>query len=295
MRQFVVRLTGFVAVLLALGACADSPTLVDERRAPERPAESTAAADTTDEYQAPACCETVVVTVPGPGTPAPPCDPYTSLTWCAGSGGDCMTSIPSGDPDADPIAPKAGSTGCQIGGGGTPIGGGGSLGGGTAPPPGDGSTCDPRTDPACYQPLTRTDSATIANAFAYLRAPASIPDATARQECENMHNAFNSLYANGMVFRGGSTTMAGDPNIEPHTGAYDGNTGKMHIDPAYLDRAALGSADALRELLDTMLHEGAHALMFKHPNGYTSTPWGPVFSDPYFNLLSPGTNSCLTW
>lgn len=292
MRQFAIRLAGIVSLLLALGACADGPTLLDAPRAPDRSAKSTAAADTED-HQAPACCETVIVVVPGPDAP-PPCDPWTSLSWCAGTGGgDCMTGAPAGDPGPDVLAPAAGSTGCP--------GGGGGPGGGTPfppPPPGegDGSPCDPRSDPSCYKPLTGLDSATIANALArYLRAPAAIPDPTARQQCENMHNAFNSLYANGRVFRGGSTTTAGDSNIEPHTGAYDGNTGKMHIDPLYLDRAALGTPEALRELLDTMLHEGAHALMFKHPNGYTSTPWGPVFSDPYFNLLSPGTNSCLVW
>jgi hypothetical protein len=77
------------------------------------------------------------------------------------------------------------------------------------------------------------DSAAIAVALSqYLRPLSQIPDATARQECENMRNALNVLYANGRVFRGASTTIAGDPGIVPHTGAYDPNTERMHIDPA---------------------------------------------------------------
>lgn len=110
-----------------------------------------------------------------------------------------------------------------------------------------------------------------------------------------MVNAFNTLYTNGRVFRGAYTTMPGDPGAVPHTGAYDRNGGKMHVDPRYLDRAARGEAAALRELLDTSLHESAHALYFDHPNGFVTTQWGPVYGDPYFDLLSPGANSCLVW
>lgn len=292
MRRLVLRLVSAAAVLLTLAACADSPTSPDREQAPEGASRTTAVADTGD-HQAPSCCETVIVIVPGPDDP-PECDPWTSLTWCT-SGGDCMTSTPSASTDDD--ATKAGSTGCP-GGGGTPIGGSPVPPPPPPPPPGDGdgTTCDPQLDPNCYKPLTKLDSMTIATALAqYLRAPASIPDATARQQCENMRNAFNNVYAMGRVYRGATTTMPGDPGIVPHTGAWDPNTQKMHVDPKYLDRAATGNAAAMRELLDTLLHEGAHVLMMQHPNGYTSTPWGPVFSDPYFNLLSPGTNSCIAW
>jgi hypothetical protein len=84
------------------------------------------------DYQDPACCEKVIVTVPGPD-PAE-CDPYMSLTWCDG-GGDCVTTQPAHTDDPDPLTPNAGSTGCP--------GGGGVVPPPSPPPPNEpGDTCN---------------------------------------------------------------------------------------------------------------------------------------------------------
>lgn len=109
-----------------------------------------------------------------------------------------------------------------------------------------------------------------------------------------MLNAFNTMYSNGWIKRGAFTTTV-DTGVGLHTGAYDRERGLMHIDPKYLDLAVQGGTSAPRELADTLLHEAAHGLMFDHPNGSIPTQWGPLYSDPYFNRLAPGANSCLVW
>ncbi len=283
MRHVRLVMSVLFAILLA-AACSDAPT-----------------APTTDAVSPAGPSSTFILE---PLIVVGKCDPIMSIDWCGGSnpgGGDCMTS--RADSGLQYTSGCGGGGGGGGGDGGTPSpippggGGGGSICDPLVDPAcGDGSTCDPLVDPACYKPLTRVDSATIAAAFArYLRDPASIADPTARQGCETMTSAFNTLYANGRVHRGGSTTTPGDGGVVPHTGAWDPNAQKMHVDPKYLDRAALGGAAAMRELLDTLLHEAAHALNKDHPNGYVSSPWGPVFSDPYFDLLSPGARSCIAW
>lgn len=281
MRTMILRLTALLALVLGTAGCTDGST-------PLTPASDISAV--ADQQQTAAgCCvlDPVVVVVPG-------CDPYTSLDWCQGDGGDdqCMASTPSGqtvlgcnDSGGTPGTCPTWDVSCQPtdGAGGTPPG--------TTDP-----ACDPTVDPACHKPLTGADSAAISLALVqYLRPLSSIQDETARRQCEHMANAFDTLYRNGRVHRGAYTTMTGDPGAVPHTGAWDPNTGRMHIDPRYLDLAARGGEAALRELLDTLLHEAAHALDLDHPNGYVSSPWGPVFSDPYFNLLTVGANSCLNW
>ena len=291
MRVRLLHLLPLVGLLL-LSACGDAPTLSGAGKTPDR---TSVVVLPDGDQQSPSCCDTLRVVAPGPET----CDPYLSLDWCQG-GDPCITSAAE---DFQSLSGCPGAGGSTGGGGGltcptwdpacVP---GGPGGGSPGTPPDESTACDPSIDPDCYKPLTGADSTTISTALSqYLRSPSAIPDTTARQQCENMINAFNTLYTNGRIFRGAYTTESGDVGIVPHTGAYDRNTGKMHIDPAYLDRAARGDAAALRELMDTLLHESAHALYFDHPNGFVTTPWGPVYSDPYFDLLGPGENSCLVW
>lgn len=65
---------------------------------------------------------------------------------------------------------------------------------------------------------------------------------------------------------------------------------------ALLDAADGGDATAQREVANTALHEAAHVMGKGHPNGYTLNPAGyDVYSDPYFNLLSPGANTCIRY
>jgi hypothetical protein len=279
-----MRLVALFGLLLMVG-CGDSVTLP---KAGQASANLTAVAAPDEDHDAPACCDPIIVIVKGPEE----CDKYTSLS-CPGAGDDCMYSRGEFETIAGCLPPGGGP-----GGGGTPTCPTWDINYPTcssAPPPPTGP-CDPTIDPGCEKPLTGADSLAIATGVAqYLRPLSAIPDATARQECENMRNALNTLYSNGYIFRGAYDTQPGDPGAVPHTGAYNPNTGRIHIDPKYLDAAATGRPAALRELMDILLHESAHALGKNHPAGYTTTLWGPVYSDPYYNRLSPGENSCLNW
>lgn len=107
MRSTGLHLLLVLGLFLVMGGCTDTGTL-PQATIPDAAPGLAVAADSGD-YQDPACCEKVIVTVPGPD-PAE-CDPYASLNWCEG-GGDCLT---------------AGSTGCPIGGGPGPGGGGGVV------------------------------------------------------------------------------------------------------------------------------------------------------------------------
>lgn len=178
--------------------------------------------------------------------------------------GQCMTSY------ADHGATVQG---CD-GGGGDPY----------DPPPSE--ECDPRIDPDCEQPLTSADSTTLATALAnYVRPASAIADTTARRQCQEMLTQFNASYAAGNVFRGGSNTS--------HYGAT--YLDRIHFDPEWLDAAAAGDATALREIANTALHEAAHVLGYDHPNGATWSGGQDYYSDPPFNLLSPGPNSCIQY
>lgn len=186
----------------------------------------------------------------------------------------------SGDPgSSDPELVY--TSGC-IGGGGGPGGGGG----GGEEEPSDPVNCDPQVDPDCEKPLTSTDQTAISNALAsYVRPAAEIQDTTARRQCQEMMNQFNSALAGGTVFRGGSNTR--------HYGAMYNN--RIHFDPQFLDAAAQGDATAQRQIANTALHESAHVLGFNHPAGATWVGTQDYYSDAPFHLLSPGPNSCIRY
>jgi hypothetical protein len=136
------------------------------------------------------------------------------------------------------------------------------------------------------QPLTTADSTTITAALAgYVRPPSEIPDSTARRLCGDMLRQFNSSYSAGQVLRGGSDTS--------HFGATYND--RIHFDPSWLDAAAQGDATALREIANTALHEAAHVLDYQHPTLPTWVNGQDYYSDPPFNLLSPGPNSCIRY
>lgn len=260
--------TAMLFALIIAAACADGPTTPNGVRAGNAGASTNLMLDPI----------TVI------GTPQEPtCDPYTDPNWCQGDdGGDqCMTSTDPGtsDPELVYVSSCTGTTG--PGGGGDP--------GGSTPSPDDGddsTTCDPRTDPDCEQPLTTTDSTTITNALAgYVRPSAEIPDSTARALCEDMLREFNRSFAAGAVLRGGSDT--------DHYGATYND--RIHFDPSWLDAAASGDAAALREIANTALHEAAHVLDYQHPNPPTWVNGQDYYSDTPFNLLSPGPNSCIRY
>ena len=78
-----------------------------------------------------------------------------------------------------------------------------------------------------------------------------------------MEKSFNERLAAGAVFRGNTDTKPGE-RIEPHFGAHDETTNRIHFNPTFLDAAVSGSEDARRELANTALHEGAHAIGKDH-------------------------------
>ena len=75
--------------------------------------------------------------------------------------------------------------------------------------------------------------------------------------------------------------------------------GRIHFDPWHLAQAAGGTDADLRDLLNSMLHESAHALGHSHSTG----PDGRGdYVDPPFDLLTPpqrqqppGGDSCIRY
>ena len=57
------------------------------------------------------------------------------------------------------------------------------------------------------------------------------------------------------------------------------------------DRA--GDATAIRNIVNTALHEAAHSLGFDHTEPLWMGSYD-LYAEAPFNLLSPGTNSCIT-
>lgn len=152
-------------------------------------------------------------------------------------------------------------------------------------------SCDPQYDPNCYQPLNEADKKLLGETInARLRPISEFTDPAARQTCELLFTEWQSRYTGGKVFRGGTQTVAGDQGVGEHWGAYDKDTGNMHFDPEGLDAAATGDATAVREMMNTALHEAAHALGFEHTD-----PVGPFYQEHPYTLLSPGANSCIKW
>lgn len=111
MRKFVRGAACFAAMLFTLGACADSPTGL----APQaRPADLTNTEALSDQQVQGCVGDGVCILPPVSGGPkAPVCDPWTSLNWCEGEGGGCITSVGSSE--------YQGIAGCvPPGGGGAP-------------------------------------------------------------------------------------------------------------------------------------------------------------------------------
>lgn len=217
------------------------------------------------------------------GTTSNPCTLYSVANTGGTYWGDEEDWWEEG-PECDPWASLCDRSGNDYGGGG----------GEPYDPYANG--CDPSLDPACEKPLTETDNANIVNAIeTYIRSSAEIVDRdNARSQCKAMLDKFNSMLAASppLVFRGSSKTQPGDPGIDPHTGAYDPSTGHMHFEPDLLDQAAAGDAKALREIANTALHEAAHALGFEHGDSVPS-PWGPLYTEDYYNKLDAGDDSCM--
>lgn len=152
-------------------------------------------------------------------------------------------------------------------------------------------SCDPQYDPSCYQPLNDADKELLGKTInGKLRPESEFSDPAAREMCEQLFTAWQSRYTGGKVFRGGTQTVDGDQGVGPHWGAYDENTGNIHFDPEGLDAAADGDDTAVREMMNTALHETAHALGFEHTD-----PVGPYYQEHPYTLLSPGSNSCIKW
>lgn len=247
-----------VGLLAALGACTDGPNLPPDAE-PE---------------------------LLSPAGPAQKIYPIAGVTGTA----NCPTNYISDGVGGCIYAPSTGDDWGTSGGGtttGTPTGTSGGSTGSTNPD--DGSTCDPRTDPECEKPLSAADTTMIRKALADFVLPDSaIADTTARRQCGEMRQQFQNSLAGGAVFRGGSNMT---DSLAHYGATYDG---RIHFDPWLLDLALTGDRDAQREVANTALHEAGHVLGKRHGtptmvNGYD------VYTDPYFNLLSPGPNTCIRY
>jgi hypothetical protein len=166
--------------------------------------------------------------------------------------------------------------------------GGGENGGG-----GDGpSGCDPIVDPAgCNKPLTAADKAMIVAALKTHVKPASAFTDTAKaRQCGELADAFEALFNADAVFRGGYDGPSASG--EDHQAAYNPVDGTIHFEPSALD-GALSSGNYF-EIAYSALHEAGHGTG-DHPNGYMMLGKAQIYVDAPFNLLNPGTNSCLNW
>lgn len=107
-----------------------------------------------------------------------------------------------------------------------------------------------------------------------------------------MKRAFDKLMVTGKVFRGIANTAPNDTLTKTHFGAYDPQSGTMHFDPSGLNAANGGDPSAIRNLVNTALHEGAHFLGYDHSPPIWAGSYD-LYAEAPFSLLSPGDNSCL--
>lgn len=274
----------FLRVLVLLGivvlaGCADQPALPDAPASGVRPNLEAAPEDAT---QAPACCDPIVVVVPGP---AEPCDPSLQLdNSCDGSDdGQCMSSAGGG-------SEFQAVSGCNDAGGGVPPpppDGGGRPPGDTVP------TCDPQIDPDCEKPLTAQDSSTINKALATMLRPASaFTDSVSRQQCAALEAAFRRALADGAVFRGRFDSNGTNHPQGGHFG-YTGLDGRIHFDPWLLDEANTGNPLAIRQIAITGLHEVGHRVGFNHGEPTWDGLGRSYYTEQPFSRMNPGENSCV--
>jgi hypothetical protein len=219
----------------------------------------------------------------------PECDPYLTLGGCDDN---CEMSVPGVD---DPE--YTGLAGCNDTGTGPGTGDPFDPGGGGPPPPpadDPDSPCDPAIHPDCEKPLTAQDSTTINDVLANLLRPAAqFTDSIARAECAQMRSAFERAFAQGKVFRGAFDSDTTNDPYGSHWGMYSASGG-IHFDPILLNGANGGDAEARRELAITALHEAAHWSGYRHPTAPTFDAQGrDYYTDPPFNRLNPGPNSCV--
>ena len=172
---------------------------------------------------------------------------------------------------------------CGGGGGG----GGGGGDGGRTPPDSTEEDCYASSDPNCLQPLRSADSSAIRTALAnYRRSPTEFTDSIAQRECTEMYDRFQQMFADGDIYRG----LYDSPDSTGHYGTYF--RGSIHFDPQWLVDAAGGDTVALKEIAVTAYHEAAHALSYNHGNP-TWVGSVDIYTESYFNRLTPGANSCV--
>jgi hypothetical protein len=162
MRRIGLHLLLVLGLSLAFSGCTDTGTMPQGTTPGAAPGLTAVVVADSGDYQGPACCEKVIVTVPGPD-PAE-CDPYTSLNWCDG-GGDCMTTQPGTMDDPDSMTPSAGSTGCLPGGGGGTVPPGGGIP--TPPPTVPQDTACKTESPALNDPAVQTGLKELWNQSGY--------------------------------------------------------------------------------------------------------------------------------
>jgi hypothetical protein len=139
----------------------------------------------------------------------------------------------------------------------------------------------------------------------YLKPTAELTDTVAQRECGEMKAKFDSLLANGQVFRGGYDSGFGaPPDTVLHFGGWVPSHQKMHIDPWQLTSAANDNQpinmppadDPRRDIVNTLLHEAAHALGKSHAGEHTGLAPGSTYTEPYFRWLNEGAaNSCVRY
>lgn len=274
---------GFAGMMFAVAGCQDAT--LPATSAPDLPSADVLIGE---DYQSPACCDEVVVIVPGPTEPV--CDPYTDANWCQDSGGECMQGEESYSTSGCSSSGPGGGTEATCPTTDPACTGGGGESGTPSDPDED---CNPQYDPDCNQPLSSADSATLQIAKQrHLKPASAFTDPAAAQKCAEMMAEFDRLFAAGRVFRGGADTPEGDPLTPTHVGAFDLVAGTMHFEPSALDAANRGDAAAIRSLFNTALHEAAHSLGFDHTEPVMSGDYD-LYAEQPFNLLSPGTNSCI--
>lgn len=173
-------------------------------------------------------------------------------------------------------------------------------GGGEGWDPGPPAPCDPTNPPnpliPCEVPLTQADANSIEAAYNnHLRQPDEFTNPAAREAC--------GFYAD-ILLTAITTNVTGTPSVfrgyydsppgEFHYGAFHPATGRMHIDPRWLNEANYHQGAAqYRNLLNTLLHETMHLAAAEHPNGPTMVGGIDLYMDAPFSHLNPGTNSCI--